>query len=335
MKKTLKKCIVIGLCMAITGTGATVFPSLSENYSVTVSAATSTYQNFEYEVLSDDTVQIVKYVGADSEITIPSVISNRNVTKIKGYAFNGASSVKSVTLPETMDEVTGYSFYGCYNLKTVNIPASVKNIGSYAFEFCSKLENVNIAGNIDIVGSGAFYGCTLLSEFNFDRVSKLFSYSFLNTGLTSVSLPDNITFIGDHAMGFIYKNGTYTHVEGFTIEGEYDSEAQNYANTYDIPFKSFLEYAVNDDNETVKITGYTGSKKELTIPDKIDDMPVTVIGKGAFYDNHYIEKVTLPDTITHIGESSFMNCDRMTEIYLGKSLKTIDKSALVLLCAHV
>ncbi len=41
-------------------------------------------------------------------------------------------------------------------------------------------------------------------------------------------------------------------------------------------------YTTNDDN-TITITGYTGSGGDVTIPDTINGLPVTSIGSYAFY----------------------------------------------------
>jgi hypothetical protein len=52
----------------------------------------------------------------------------------------------------------------------------------------------------------------------------------------------------------------------------------------------------------VTITGYTGSAKNVTIPDRINNLPVTAIGKLAFYKNQ-LTSVTIPANVDVAGDS--------------------------------
>jgi len=56
----------------------------------------------------------------------------------------------------------------------------------------------------------------------------------------------------------------------------------------------------NDDN-TITITGYTGSGGDVTIPDTINGLLVTSIGFGAFNYCTSLSSVTVPDSVTSIG----------------------------------
>jgi hypothetical protein len=76
-----------------------------------------------------------------------------------------------------------------------------------------------------------------------------------------------------------------------------------------------LEYEVNDDN-TVTITDCTSSAAEVEIPAKIDGLPVTTIGEGAFFDCKSLISVTLPDSVTSIGYNAFENCDNLDSVYI-------------------
>ena len=64
-----------------------------------------------------------------------------------------------------------------------------------------------------------------------------------------------------------------------------------------------LEYEVNGD--AITITGYRGTSSDVVIPSKIEDVPVTAIGNDAFSGNRTIIDVTIPDSVTSIGEYAF------------------------------
>lgn len=53
-------------------------------------------------------------------------------------------------------------------------------------------------------------------------------------------------------------------------------------------------------NESITITGCFGKDEEVTVPAMIAGIPVNTIGTGAFWENEYIKKLNLPDTISKI-----------------------------------
>ena len=60
-----------------------------------------------------------------------------------------------------------------------------------------------------------------------------------------------------------------------------------------------FNYTIN--NGTITITGYTGPGGAVTIPDTINGLPVTSIGDCAFYNCTSLTSVTIPNSVTSIG----------------------------------
>jgi hypothetical protein len=65
--------------------------------------------------------------------------------------------------------------------------------------------------------------------------------------------------------------------------------------------------ATNADN-TLTITGYTGSRSSVTIPGTINSLFVTIIGPSAFGDQFSLTNLTLGGSLASIGEEAFANC---------------------------
>jgi len=85
-------------------------------------------------------------------------------------------------------------------------------------------------------------------------------------------------------------------------------------------------------NGTVTITRYTGPGGNLTVPSTIENLPVTTIGTRAFYPDFFntitaLKIITLPDTVTEIGEEAFKNCKGLTNINLGNGVIRIGDRA--------
>ena len=99
----------------------------------------------------------------------------------------------------------------------------------------------------------------------------------------------------------------------------------------------------NADN-TITITGFNLSKREVVIPEKLFGLQVTIIandafsGKGltavvipntvktignsAFSDNQTLTTVTIPNSVTEIGSRAFKNCG-LTSVTFGSGLRKI------------
>lgn len=74
-----------------------------------------------------------------------------------------------------------------------------------------------------------------------------------------------------------------------------------------------FSYTVRSDG-TAEITDYTGTATEVVIPDTIDGYTVAFIGVAAFYGCTDLVSVTIPDSVTSIGDSAFSDCSVLTEI---------------------
>ena len=71
-------------------------------------------------------------------------------------------------------------------------------------------------------------------------------------------------------------------------------------------------YSVADG--AVTITRYTGSDTSLVIPDQIANLPVTSIEGFAFSANSSLIFITLPSSVSMVGERAFASCPALTSI---------------------
>ncbi len=93
----------------------------------------------------------------------------------------------------------------------------------------------------------------------------------------------------------------------------------------------------------LEITSYKGDQTEVAVPEKIGKDTVTSIGSAAFSGAWYlskriakevcefreksITKITLPETITTIGEYAFYYCRSLKEVNIPNGVKVIENSA--------
>ena len=85
------------------------------------------------------------------------------------------------------------------------------------------------------------------------------------------------------------------------------------------------KYVLLEDG-SAEIVDYNGKATRLTVPAEIDGIAVTSIGDRAF-DYSSPTSITLPDSITAIGDKVFYCCSSLTSITLPKFLASIGDEA--------
>ena len=92
------------------------------------------------------------------------------------------------------------------------------------------------------------------------------------------------------------------------------------------PPTSDYTYTITKD-DTVTITGYTGSDTVLTVPATLDSSPVTEIAADAFAEQTKLTSVTLPDGLKKIGDDAFFNCTSLKTLALPDSVTSLTGAA--------
>ena len=246
-------------------------------------------------------------------VTIPN-----SVTNIGDNAFFGCSGLTSVTIPNSVTSIGLYAFSGCSGLTSVTIGNSVTSIGGNAFSGCSGLTSVTIPNSVTNIGDKAFFGCSGLTTLNFNADSCIFAggyYSYsdraflgcdsiytVNIGsnvklipsyllfgynrLSSITIPSSVTSIGSKAFygcnGLTQTNYTGSIAEWCNI---------NFSSDYSNPISQSHNLYVNN-TEVIN----------LIIPEG-----VTEIKPYAFGCCTSILSVTIPNSVTSIGNRAFLN----------------------------
>lgn len=79
------------------------------------------------------------------------------------------------------------------------------------------------------------------------------------------------------------------------------------------------EYKINDTGEnTISIVKYYGNETDLKVPDEIDGKTVTEIAQKAI-DQTSLHTISLPKTLTYIGDSDFSHAKNLTSIKVRDS----------------
>lgn len=220
------------------------------------------YNDFQYVIKNDNTIEIYKYTGDDSNVIIPKEIDSKLVTSIGGPAFNNKVNLKSVYIPDTVTYISEYAFTHCKNLESVEISKNVTYLHRNAFLGCSSLKSISIAqdnpkyisidgvvynkeqteiiivpGAIDEINipntvkrivPDCFYGCSRLTNVVIPNSVTCIDMRAFNycTNLKSVIVPSSVTAIGEGAFDSCN--------DSFIIYGEANSYIQQYVSEYNV-----------------------------------------------------------------------------------------------------
>ena len=87
-----------------------------------------------------------------------------------------------------------------------------------------------------------------------------------------------------------------------------------------------FEYRVNEDGESVTITGYKGNEGDVVIPGEIEGKKVTEIGYYAFWYST-LTSVEIPDSVTVIGDGAFCKCSSLYSVKIPSGVTEIKDQA--------
>ena len=190
------------------------------------------------------------------------------VIKINEKVFSGNTNLTAVTLPEGLVEIGEYAFSGCQNLESIALPESLTTLGDYAFSSCKLLKTIKIPSGVTAIPSCCFRECS---------------------SLESVTIPEGVTDIGGAAFSGCNLKALTLPESLVTIE-IYAFEDNRSLKSVNIPAKV----------KTIETQAFYGcGLTDLVIPEGVQ-----TIGSHAFSSNS-LKNLTLPSTITSIGESTF------------------------------
>ena len=143
-----------------------------------------------------------------------------------------------------------------------------------------------------------------------------------NTTITSVTIPASVTEIGSNAFA------DCTNLNSVNYKGDWSNLTIQSGNpaVQDAANEQLFDFKFTPDNTAVIVTRYNGTAADVTIPSRYKGKPVTMIDHAAFF-NSVVTSVTIPDSVTSIGDNAFGFCSQLTNISIPNSVTDIGFSA--------
>lgn len=81
----------------------------------------------------------------------------------------------------------------------------------------------------------------------------------------------------------------------------------------------------NIDGNSIIFWEYLGSDTDLVVPEKIDGKTVTMLARGAFYNQANLKSITLPKTLTYIKGCAFWGCTSLESVVIPDGVSAIEE----------
>ena len=194
------------------------------------------------------------------------------------------------------------------SLKSISLGEGITVLPKYVFSNLTKLESINLPDSLTNIEEYAVAYCTCLKN---------------------IVIPDSVTSIGD---GILQNCSGLTSIHigaGIQEVSWLPSDVSNIKITIS---KDNLYLAADGkaifakSNEGLSVLQYISANTTYDIPAAVDGFPVTSIRNYAF-SYCSLTSITIPDSVTSIGEYAFQNCSGLTSVTIGNSVTSIGDCA--------
>lgn len=179
--------------------------------------------DIQYSMVNGEAV-VIKHVGTDTKVVVPSSIEVDGITcsviGIAKGAFQNSSSLTSIELPfigEKKDGSGALNFGYIFGAKSYEynknyVPTSLKEviitggekINCYAFYECDSLTSIVIPDSVTTIGENSFYNCSSLINMDIpNSVTLIETNAFFGcSSLTNITIPNSVKSINSYVFRY-------------------------------------------------------------------------------------------------------------------------------------
>lgn len=233
-------------------------------------------------------------VDGSQALTTVTIKDGTKLGSISQQAFKNCTSLVEFHMPDTLTSMKGNVFDGCTSLKTVTWSKGLTTIPDGTFNDCTSLQ-FEIPSWITSIGSSAFKNCD---------------------SITSISIPDGVTSVGNYVFSSCDK------LEKIIITD--NSQVSN-------KIIGFAEYCPKLTSiripPLVTDIGYDNFRGCTSLSEVIWPNNLLKISGGQNFTNTSYTKVTIPNSVTFVGEGNFSS--NIEEINFGANVTALNGKNLI------
>ena len=240
-----------------------------------------------------------------------SIRWSENLEQINYEAFQNCISLEEITFPKTVNTIGNLAFSNCTSLSSISFTDNNKggayvDIQSSAFSNCTALKNISFSKNVRYLGDSSFSGCSSLVSIELDdAITTIERLAFCNcSSLKSITLPSKLKKLG-------YSFIANTQVNSLTIPANLTSCETGGSSTYDSKYGPL---------------GGASALSELILEPGMENIPDN-LARVESTSNTHMASVSIPDSVTSIGNYAFYNCKALEETFIPGSVTSIADTA--------
>ncbi len=243
------------------------------------------------------------------QITLPD-----SVTVLEDGAFAG-TEITEITLPANLQYIGENCFANCKQLRSVVIPDSVTVLGNSAFNGCTALNAVTLPNSLTMIGEDTFRGCMSLQTITLpNAVSTIGSGAFADcTALTEITIPSSVITLSTDAF-----NGcsALARVDYLPLNCTVSGSGSPFANCPALEYFHF--------NSSIKcipdnLLKDCSALEAITLPESITDIGVsTFSGSG-------LNAIIIPASVESIDDACFADCKALNSVTIEGNLLLLGK----------
>lgn len=231
-------------------------------------------------------------------------------SQLGGNSFGIGNNSGSGSGNKIVYSIGGEAFSGCTSLKTITIPPLIEEIGYSAFKNCSALTEITIPAKVTSIflALPPFSGCSSLENIN------------VSADNTDYSSNDGVLYDKKQTEIYFCPEGKKTVTIPSSVRYIYYSDFSNCNKLESINIStsndaySSIDGVVYNKKQS-KLICCPRAKQTVTIPNT-----VTIIGNYAFQHCSALAEITIPESVTSIETSAFSGCSALTKITLPESM---------------
>ena len=184
----------------------------------------------------------------------------------------------------------------CTAQSSAFLPTVVTNNGASAqFTLNGGFDTAADDVNITVLAKG-------FDHLGIPKIEELVGGNWVEYVVSSKNTPDATGSSHDYdGYAVTYENGKYNYSFVTTIT---DTTARTFRVTVEEPGTTGLEYALNDDGESLTVVGFDGhATASLVIPEEYAGLPVTGIEGGAIVTEN-VKSIKIPASVTNISNQN-------------------------------
>ncbi len=230
-------------------------------------------------------------------LTVTKLVIGKDVTK---YKFNAGA------LPD-LEEITVEEGNNTF-IAIDNVLYKKDGGDALTLQKCpAKKTSVNIDSRTTVIAESAFYQCAELDELIIpEGVRTVEREAFCGCEkLRTINIPVSVSELDPSAFVFCSSLESFSVAPGSTFFSVQDR----------------MLYGLDDKGGMNKLVRCPDTKTNVDVP-----YGTTEIGGGSF-SNSSVESVTVPETVTVIGDSAFYGCEKLKNVTIANGLKGIGVGA--------